>query len=565
MSRTYTGKIHVGQRRVTRANGDVYVYERHTQYDRETQKTVTLKNKLLGKLDPETGEIVPTRPKSRSKKKASASIEHACLADILDLVARETGIDKGLESAFGTAAAQKIATIARYLIATDGAAIPRMEAWQVGHPTPYEEGLGESACSELFDKVGKDGDGQQKFFASRAARLETSPSIAFDSTTVSTYSSGQAEARQGFNKDGDGLDTVKLLTLYSVNDRQPVAFAKQPGNVPDVISIQNAIRQLQCFDIDKPVVVTDNGFYSQANMAEFARNSMKFLTLASPSTLWIREIVDELRDRLDSVSSVCSFDTSVHCASKMVMKELSVVRQRSRGGIAAGEAETFSRRLYVHVCYSRDRATKDEQRLVNDLFELKRLVEAGEQLSPAGEKKAEKFLHCSTVGRGGKLKVAFRDEAFREARKYFGFFALVSNEVKDAEEALKSYRLREKIEELFNVQKNGMDGSRPRVWHPDSLQGRLFVQFVALGYHCYLTKRIGEIKERLGTEKDGKTKTELDLEVSLKKWLEARSLIQVLEWFDCVKTTSVMTPRGMRRWSTESVKRDQLFLKLLGI
>ena len=335
--------------------------------------------------------------------------------------------------------------------------------------------------------------------------------------------------------------------------------------MPDVISIQNAIRQLQCFDIDKPVVVTDNGFYSQANMAEFARNSMKFLTLASPSTLWIREIVDELRDRLDSVSSVCSFDTSVHCASKMVMKELSVVRQRSRGGIAAGEAETFSRRLYVHVCYSRDRATKDEQRLVNDLFELKRLVEAGEQLSPAGEKKAEKFLHCSTVGRGGKLKVAFRDEAFREARKYFGFFALVSNEVKDAEEALKSYRLREKIEELFNVQKNGMDGRRPRVWHPDSLQGRLFVQFVALGYHCYLTKRIGEIKERLGTEKDGKTKAELDLEVSLKKWLEARSLIQVLEWFDCVKTTSVMTPRGMRRWSTESVKRDQLFLKLLGI
>ena len=103
MSRTYTGKIHVGQRRVTRANGDVYVYERHTQYDRETQKTVTLKNKLLGKLDPETGEIVPTRPKSRSKKEASASIEHACLADILDLVARETGIDKGLESAFGTA------------------------------------------------------------------------------------------------------------------------------------------------------------------------------------------------------------------------------------------------------------------------------------------------------------------------------------------------------------------------------------------------------------------------------------------------------------------------------
>lgn len=84
-----------------------------------------------------------------------------------------------------------------------------MEAWQVGHPTPYSEGLGESACSRrLFDKVGKDGR-RQVLCLPGTPRLETSPSIAFDSAAVSTYSSGQAEARQGFNKDGDGLDTVK--------------------------------------------------------------------------------------------------------------------------------------------------------------------------------------------------------------------------------------------------------------------------------------------------------------------------------------------------------------------
>ena len=67
MPRQYTGNIHTGTRRIRRPNGDIYVYERVTQYDRKTQKTKTLKNTLLGILDPETGEIRPTRKKSDKK------------------------------------------------------------------------------------------------------------------------------------------------------------------------------------------------------------------------------------------------------------------------------------------------------------------------------------------------------------------------------------------------------------------------------------------------------------------------------------------------------------------
>ena len=37
MSRPFTGKTHTGIRRITRPNGDVYVYERVTQYDPQTK------------------------------------------------------------------------------------------------------------------------------------------------------------------------------------------------------------------------------------------------------------------------------------------------------------------------------------------------------------------------------------------------------------------------------------------------------------------------------------------------------------------------------------------------
>ncbi len=520
---------------------------------------------MLGILDPESGEIRPTRKKSGKKSAATAECRRTGMTDILSWAAGQTGIDSDLQKAFGEAAAQKIDTVARYLLATDGAPMPRIEAWQIAHPTPYGPGLSEEVYGELFRHVGQDADGQQKFFLKRAGRLAANPAIAFDSTTVSTYSRNQTEACQGFNKDRDGLNTIKLLTLYSVRDRQPIAFAKQPGNLPDVISIKNTIRQLQCFRIDKPLVVTDNGYCSQANLSEFVRNSMKFLTLVQTSVSWVRGEIDAAAEELSRLSAVCESDHRVSGVTRMRMHTFSVVRQRTRGDCEAGETEDFTRRIYVHIYFNRSNVGKDEQNLIEELLELKGLAEAGAPLSEAGQKKADRYLRCSRVGRGGRLKVAFNDEAFAQAKKYFGFFVLVTNEIKDADEALRSYREREKIEELFNVQKNSLDGKRPGTWFPDNLRGRLFCQFVALCYHCFLTKRIGEIREQLGKEEEGKTKEEQDLENSLRRWLDARSLIQILEWFDCVETTAVQTAKGKLRWSTESIKRDELFLRLLGM
>lgn len=566
MSRHFTGKQSVGTRKITRPNGDVYVYERTTQYDQKTKKTVTLHNRLLGKIDAKTGELVPTRPKKKKKSDNEMTQRlHLGATEILDWVGKNSGIDQDLATAFDEGSAQKLSTIARYWLATDGATLPRLEAWQVMHPTPYRDGMSEDVYGKLFASVGIDENGIQTYFALRAARLNKSATIAFDSTTISTYSENQTQARQGFNKDRDGLDTIKLLTLYSVKDKEPIAFAKQPGNVPDVISIENALKQLKCFNLDRPTVVTDNGYYSQGNMTEFARRNIKFLTLASSSVNWIRQEIDAAREDLGTMQAVCTIDHKIRCAIRMLMHEFSFTRERSRGEVKAGDTEQFQRRLYVHVYFSQENVAKDEANLTERLLELKRQVEQGETFTEAGKKRVEKFITTSRVGRGGKLHVSFNNEAYQEAKKYFGFFVLISNEIKDANKALEQYRLREKIEELFAVQKNSMDGRRPRNWYPDALLGRQFAQFVGLGYHCFLTKKIKEVHACLGTNAKDKTKEQVDLELNLKRWIEARSLIQILDWFDCIEQTTVKTPKGCVRWSTESVKRDELFLTLLGV
>ena len=568
MAKPITGKTHVGERREKRPNGDIYIYERITAYNEKTKKTYTVSQKLKGKIKAGTLEIVPTRPKKHKGegRVTNATRQHTGLTDILEWVGRASGIDADVRASFSQGDAEKMLSIARYWIGSGGNTLPRLESWQVMHPLPYQEAITEDVYGKLFKDVGRNEDGVQKYFSARAVRLGESPVLAFDSTTISTYSENQSEARRGFNKDGDGLNTIKLLTLYSVKAREPMVFSKQPGNVPDVISIENTLTQLKCFNLEKPLIVTDNGYYSQKNMMEFALRNVKFLTLVDPKIVWVREMIDELRTTIEGMSSTCPFDPSICGATSRKMHQFSRVRQRSRNGKAAGEKETISRRLYVHVFYSPDNEAKKELTFRKDLLELKAQIEEGkDEFTESAQKKIDKYLTCSRKGRGGRLKVGFNDEAITEAKKYFGYFVLVSNQTMDTFTALENYRLREKIEELFAVQKGRLDGARPRTWYPDNLRGRQFTQFVSLGYHCFLTKKIKEVQARLRKKEPGKSKSLMKLEKKLQTWLAQRSLAQTLDWFDCIETTRVQTAMADYRWSTESVARDKLFLEYLGV
>jgi hypothetical protein len=224
------------------------------------------------------------------------------------------------------------------------------------------------------------------------------------------------------------------------------------------------------------------------------------------------------------------------------------------------------RRLYVHVFYSPDNDTKKQLTFRKELLELKAQVENGvEEFTKSAQRKFERYLVCSKKGRGGQLKVGFNDKAIAEAKRYFGYFTLISNQAMETFTALENYRLREITEELFAVEKGGLDGARPRTWYPDNLRGRQFVQFVSLGYHCFLMKKIKELRAGLGKSGSGKTKALVSLEKKLDNWLGQRSLSQILDWFDCIETTDLKTAMGSYRWSTESVARDRMFLQYLGV
>ncbi len=570
MGRPLTGKQHVGIRRETRPNGDVYVYERVTGYDPKTQKTKTLSTRLLGKIPAGATDMIPTRPKKKRSEDSSCTVEarrtHVGLQKILDWAGRESGIDEDLKACFEMGDALKLSSIGRYWVATDGDALPRMEAWQVMNPLPYEYPISQDVYRKLFTSIGRNESGVQSYFRCRARRVSAGGlNLALDTTTFSSYSKNQIETRQGFNKDGDGLDTIKLLVLYSVENRQPLAFSKQPGNIPDKISLVNALQQLDVLGLATPTIVADNGFYSQSNMTHIVREHTKFLMLANSTDKWVRGEIDSAREELGHFDNVCPFDMDVSGVMHRRQHEFRFVRQRTRGEYEAGETQTISRRLYVHIFHKPQVAPIQERRLRETLFSLKKDLEDGvEEFKASSQKQIDNFLVVRRTAKG--VKVDFRMDKIEEAKRYWGYFVLVSNEIRDPFEALKAYRAREKIEELFATCKESFDGRKPRTWHPENLYGRQFAQFIGLGYHCFLTKRVLDVKAQLAEKnKEGKTKKELNLEEKLLSWLEQHSLIQILDWFRCGDYVAATGDAGVSKWTTETTQRDQLFLKMLGV
>ena len=269
MSKPITGKTTTSVWKQKRKNGDIYVWERQTVYIPETRKTKELSRKLLGKIPAGStdGEIVPTRPKRKKTEDAvpqSSTRSRIGSSSLLRWVGEQSGITDDLLSCMDEGSAKKVDTVAQFWLANQGDRLQRMQKWQFLHPTPYPEPISKDVYHDLFEYLGLNEGIVQNYFLARAKRCHKEDAVAFDSSTVSSYSRYIKETRQGFNKAGDGLDTVKLLTLFDLATHQPIAFAREPGNLADVSGIENALKQFSFLNISKAQIVTDKGYYTNS-------------------------------------------------------------------------------------------------------------------------------------------------------------------------------------------------------------------------------------------------------------------------------------------------------------
>lgn len=154
-----------------------------------------MSSKLIAKIPNGEKIEVSTRPKrpNGSKpvvkpQKVSASRKHVGMMDIIEHIGAISGIDAAIYASTDIGTAQKIISLARYLLATNGQTLLGIQTWQYNHPLPYVNGISEDIYHALFRDIWLDESLQQNFFRERCSLLGDHEAVAYDSTTISTYS-----------------------------------------------------------------------------------------------------------------------------------------------------------------------------------------------------------------------------------------------------------------------------------------------------------------------------------------------------------------------------------------
>ena len=86
------------------------------------------------------------------------------------------------------------------------------------------------------------------------------------------------------------------------------------------------------------------------------------------------------------------------------------------------------------------------------------------------------------------VSIVPKQDAINAVEKNYGYFALISNGVKDPLEALDIYRSKDVVEKAFGNLKERLNMRRTSVSSEENLEGKLFIQFIALIYLSYISK-----------------------------------------------------------------------------
>ncbi|MFB0959417.1 MAG: transposase [Clostridiaceae bacterium] len=148
------------------------------------------------------------------------------------------------------------------------------------------------------------------------------------------------------------------------------------------------------------------------------------------------------------------------------------------------------RRIYVHYYFNDQHATDDKIRMNKLLDQLEEELASGKRV-PEHQKIYDKYFHTVTTPVRG-TKTEANQEAIDAALKDCGCFVLMSNGIKEPMEALHVYQAKDLIEKAFGDLKERLSMRRESVASEKNLEGKLFVQFIALIFMSYIKRAMDQ-------------------------------------------------------------------------
>ena len=447
---------------LNKKTGVTYVYESVSRWDKEKQQARSTQV-CIGKLDKETGAFIPSKRRTQLAiqdkefiRTATAIIVGPSL--ILDELSKRIGIAKLLKATIPEYATQ-ILTMAYYL-ACQGGPLSQCEAWTKTHESPSIKPLTSQRISEILGSIST--GAKQAFLASWMDKVLEDDYLCYDITSISSYSAFNEYIRYGYNRDNETLPQLNLALLFGQKSKLPVYYHRIPGTITDVQTVHNLLATFKKLDIKNLHYVLDKGFYSKKNVDELLERKDHFTLSVPLHNLWIQHAIDEIYDTIQRPEHYRMIDDEVLYVHSQLY--------------SWGEEH---RRCYLHLYYNAEMRAHAINRFSRELIAYKEELESSKPKAEHKQQYETFFIITTTPVRG--MKVSYNNEAVDQyIKRYAGFQAIFTTKLKDPLEALQVYRDKDIIEKCFDDLKNNLDMKRLRMHTIETVDGRLFVQFISL-------------------------------------------------------------------------------------
>ncbi|MCQ2591129.1 MAG: transposase [Treponema sp.] len=403
----------------------------------------------------------------RKSKTQNAGIFH-----LLKNIATNNHLIGSLKSAFPENW-QDIFSLACYMIATND---PMMyyASWVEDNVTYPVTAVSSQRISELLGKMNE--EDINRFFKSWHEHYQrVHDYLALDITSISSYSSINDQIEWGHNRDGEKLPQVNLCMLMAEKSRIPLFQTTYSGSLSDIRTLKTTLSRFEAITGNRDVtVIMDKGFGSLENLKEMldfkhnGKNPVKFLASFPFTSNFIKSLVDNERDSIDTISNAIILNgDSLRATTKVIPVEGSSIC------------------VHAHIYYNPIAAAQAKERLYSEILSKLALAkENPEKYENNSEyNKYIDFLHI-----GGQYKITLDEKAIQESIAYSGWLVMLSNRFTDAENALQIYRDKDVVEKGFLRLKNSIDLGRLRIHGRKSMNAKLFVGFVASILMCEINK-----------------------------------------------------------------------------
>lgn len=403
-------------------------------------------------------------------------------------LAKSESILDNLITVFGKETALELLRLAIYQL-DSGEAMMNYEDWLCSVHLPHAHPIDGRRISEILSEVSQSKIDQ--YFRLRHARAKETTdalrkrlksenpnaylppfSVAFDSTSINTYSQTIIDAAYGHAKEDKTLEQVNLTFLTDYNTGEVVYAYESNGSINDKNIFSKIIARLIAakFDIADMLTVTDRGYCSMFNIQTEINTELKFLCGVPIIEDALKKSIDKHRK---SLLSPAFYSGQYHC-SAYTYKEL-WTQQLDHGQVTVN--------VHVHLYYDAKRAAQDQDELLSCVDKLLEDKNNGKSVDGDEWLRAKRFIIENTSGHGKRwIRNA---SAIDSSLKYAGYFVLRSNEVADAFEALKLYRQRNIVEQNFRRYKSDINGRRLRATDSSYL-GKIFIHTLAQGLNMML-------------------------------------------------------------------------------